>query len=41
MLERARALIPGLAKRAPAASGVEHGQPVADGGAVCSTVGFV
>jgi hypothetical protein len=41
VLERARALIPRLAERAPTASGVEHGQPVADGGAVCSIMGFV
>jgi hypothetical protein len=33
VLERARALIPRLAERATAGSGVEHGQTVADGGA--------
>jgi hypothetical protein len=33
VLARARALIPLLAERAPTASGVEHGQPVAHGGA--------
>ncbi len=33
VLERARGLIPRLAERAPTASGVGHGQPVADCGA--------
>jgi hypothetical protein len=41
VLERAQAVISRLAERAQAGAGVEHGQPVADGGAGLLLMGFV